>query len=129
VGRVHSCPRNMSALLHSNLPDLTLISKGKVRDIYSISPDCLLFVASDRISAYDVVLKNVCIGVTKSFMLCFHHDCRASLTRENFSPNFRFSGSTNLLISFLTMSLPQTSMKCQRKSKNTRLKWTAVLCW
>ncbi|KAJ3501400.1 hypothetical protein NLJ89_g9355 [Agrocybe chaxingu] len=49
----------MSALIHSDLPDLTLISKGKVRDIYSTSsPDHLLFVASDRISAYDVILKN-----------------------------------------------------------------------
>lgn len=50
----------MTALVDSNLPDLTLISKGKVRDIYSTSsPNHLLFVASDRISAYDVILKNV----------------------------------------------------------------------
>ncbi|KAF8159874.1 phosphoribosylaminoimidazole-succinocarboxamide synthase [Crassisporium funariophilum] len=49
----------MEAMIDSDLPDLTLISKGKVRDIYSTSsPNHLLFVASDRISAYDVVLKN-----------------------------------------------------------------------
>jgi phosphoribosylaminoimidazole-succinocarboxamide synthase len=49
------------ALLHSDLPGLTLISKGKVRDIYrTSSPNHLLFVATDRISAYDVILKNVC---------------------------------------------------------------------
>jgi len=48
------------ALIHSDLPGLKLISKGKVRDIYETSdPNHLLFVASDRISAYDVVLKNV----------------------------------------------------------------------
>ena len=42
------------------LPDLHLVSRGKVRDIYATSnPDALLFVASDRISAHDVVLKNV----------------------------------------------------------------------
>ncbi|KAF7302083.1 SAICAR synthetase [Mycena indigotica] len=47
------------ALVHSDLPTLTLLSKGKVRDIYATSdPNSLLFVASDRISAYDVVLKN-----------------------------------------------------------------------
>ncbi|KEP54588.1 phosphoribosylaminoimidazole-succinocarboxamide synthase [Rhizoctonia solani 123E] len=41
------------------LPDLTLVSQGKVRDIYSTSdPNALLFVATDRISAYDVILKN-----------------------------------------------------------------------
>jgi len=41
------------------LPDLHLISRGKVRDIYTTSnPDALLFVASDRISAHDVIMKN-----------------------------------------------------------------------
>ena len=49
-----------AALIDSNVPDLKLLSKGKVRDIYATSsPDHLLFVASDRISAYDVILKNV----------------------------------------------------------------------
>lgn len=49
------------ALIDSNLTDLQLVSKGKVRDIYATSdPDLLLFVASDRISAYDVILRNVC---------------------------------------------------------------------
>ncbi|TRM65442.1 hypothetical protein BD626DRAFT_398932 [Schizophyllum amplum] len=47
------------ALVNSDLPDLQLLSKGKVRDIYALpSPDHLLFVASDRISAYDVILNN-----------------------------------------------------------------------
>ena len=47
-------------LIHSDLPGLKLISKGKVRDIYETSdPNLLLFVASDRISAYDVIMKNV----------------------------------------------------------------------
>ena len=51
----------MMALLESQLPGLTLLSRGKVRDIYGTSsPDHLLFVASDRISAYDVILQNVC---------------------------------------------------------------------
>ncbi|KDR67654.1 hypothetical protein GALMADRAFT_216279 [Galerina marginata CBS 339.88] len=48
-------------LIDSDLPDLQLLSKGKVRDIYSLgeaAPDRLLFVASDRISAYDVILRN-----------------------------------------------------------------------
>ncbi|KAL4252902.1 Phosphoribosylaminoimidazole-succinocarboxamide synthase [Abortiporus biennis] len=49
----------MAALTDSDLPNLKLLSKGKVRDVYATSsPDHLLFVASDRISAYDVILKN-----------------------------------------------------------------------
>ncbi|MCZ2859145.1 phosphoribosylaminoimidazolesuccinocarboxamide synthase [Blastococcus sp. VKM Ac-2987] len=37
-------------------PDLPLIARGKVREIYDAGPDRLLLVASDRISAYDFVL-------------------------------------------------------------------------
>lgn len=42
--------------LHGALP---FIAKGKVRDIYELADkSSLLFVATDRISAYDVVMKN-----------------------------------------------------------------------
>eukprot|EP01137_Pigoraptor_chileana_P033364 Opistho-2@24124 len=46
------------AVLNTSLPDLTLLSRGKVRDVYEVSPDELLFVASDRLSAFDVVMTN-----------------------------------------------------------------------
>lgn len=49
----------MEALTDSTLDGLKLLSRGKVRDVYETSdPDALLFVASDRISAYDVILNN-----------------------------------------------------------------------
>ena len=44
------------ALFESNLHSLQLIARGKVRDIYKIDARRLLIVASDRISAFDVVL-------------------------------------------------------------------------
>ncbi|KAI9843249.1 MAG: phosphoribosylaminoimidazole carboxylase ade2 [Sclerophora amabilis] len=37
---------------------LSLITSGKVREIYEIDESTLLFVATDRISAYDVVMNN-----------------------------------------------------------------------
>jgi phosphoribosylaminoimidazole-succinocarboxamide synthase len=43
-------------LLHTDFPDLALHASGKVRDVYSIDDKQLLFVASDRISAFDYVL-------------------------------------------------------------------------
>ncbi|MFD2110792.1 phosphoribosylaminoimidazolesuccinocarboxamide synthase [Thiorhodococcus fuscus] len=46
----------MPALYQSNLSSLPLIGRGKVRDIYQVSDDHLLVVASDRLSAFDVVL-------------------------------------------------------------------------
>jgi phosphoribosylaminoimidazole-succinocarboxamide synthase len=35
-----------------------LLAKGKVRDLYELDDEKLLFVATDRISAYDIVLDN-----------------------------------------------------------------------
>lgn len=44
------------ALFESQLKSLPLLHRGKVRDIYALEDDMLLVVASDRISAFDVVL-------------------------------------------------------------------------
>ncbi|MGY8649959.1 MAG: phosphoribosylaminoimidazolesuccinocarboxamide synthase [Verrucomicrobiia bacterium] len=45
------------ALLELNIPELTKIKSGKVREIFDMG-EHLLFVASDRVSAFDVVLPN-----------------------------------------------------------------------
>ena len=44
------------SLFESNLASLELIARGKVRDIYRVDADRLLIVATDRMSAFDVVL-------------------------------------------------------------------------
>ena len=45
-----------STLLQSELPGLDLIHRGKVRDVYALPDNELLIVATDRLSAFDVVL-------------------------------------------------------------------------
>ncbi len=45
-----------TALLQTDLGSLPVAARGKVRDIYTLSKDELLFVATDRISAFDHVL-------------------------------------------------------------------------
>ncbi len=45
-----------SVVTETALPGLELISRGKVRDIYKVDEERLLMVATDRISAFDVVL-------------------------------------------------------------------------
>ncbi len=47
-----------SAVVRTDLPQLELLHRGKVRDMYAIPghDDKLLMVATDRISAYDVVM-------------------------------------------------------------------------
>ncbi|HET9206766.1 MAG TPA: phosphoribosylaminoimidazolesuccinocarboxamide synthase [Burkholderiaceae bacterium] len=44
------------ALFESRLHSLPLIARGKVRDNYAVGDDRILMVASDRISAFDVVM-------------------------------------------------------------------------
>jgi phosphoribosylaminoimidazole-succinocarboxamide synthase len=44
------------ALFYSEIPELELLGRGKVRDIYRVDDQHLLIVTSDRLSAYDVVL-------------------------------------------------------------------------
>lgn len=41
---------------------LALRASGKVRELYTIDSKSLLFVATDRISAYDVIMENVCVS-------------------------------------------------------------------
>ncbi len=48
---LHSQP-----LLESGLKSLALVARGKVRDNYAVGDDRLLMVASDRLSAFDVVM-------------------------------------------------------------------------
>ena len=45
-----------AALFQSELPHLELLNRGKVRDLYRVDDAHMLIVATDRISAFDVVL-------------------------------------------------------------------------
>ena len=45
-----------TTLSESNLPGLTRVHRGKVRDVYALPDGHLLMVASDRLSAFDVIL-------------------------------------------------------------------------
>ncbi|MEH0167169.1 phosphoribosylaminoimidazolesuccinocarboxamide synthase [Roseateles microcysteis] len=45
-----------AALLESSLTSLPLIARGKVRENYAVGSDRILMIASDRISAYDVIM-------------------------------------------------------------------------
>ncbi|MCA0177397.1 MAG: phosphoribosylaminoimidazolesuccinocarboxamide synthase [Proteobacteria bacterium] len=45
-----------SALLESRLQSLPLLARGKVRDNYAVGDDRILMIASDRLSAFDVIM-------------------------------------------------------------------------
>jgi len=48
----------MTVLRETSFPNLSLLRRGKVRDVYAVDRETLLIVATDRISAFDVVLPN-----------------------------------------------------------------------
>ena len=55
--------RPVATCLHtSDLPGLTLLHRGKVRDVYALDAARLLMVATDRLSAFDVVLPDAIPG-------------------------------------------------------------------
>jgi len=51
-----------TAVFDSHVPSLTRVARGKVRDIYAVDDDHLLIVATDRLSAFDVVLPDAVPG-------------------------------------------------------------------
>jgi len=48
----------MITVVQTSFSDIKLVRRGKVRDVYAVDGDTLLIVATDRISAFDVVLPN-----------------------------------------------------------------------
>ena len=76
-----------SVLYQSDLPGLDLLHRGKVRDVYALDETRLLIVASDRLSAFDVVLPDPIPGKGEL------------LTRLS---NFWFERTTHLVPNHLT---------------------------
>ena len=55
LNRCVASPHMSAVVWETNFPGLKLLSRGKVRDLYEVGDD-LLLVATDRLSAFDVVL-------------------------------------------------------------------------
>ena len=105
-----------AAVVSTNLEDhgFKLLARGKVRDVYEIDNETLLFVATDRISAYDVIMKNVSSTLSQTFS--FHARFFYSLQLFLFSfPAFMPMGdSTN----YITVSIPVLFLLFQSPSSN-----------
>jgi phosphoribosylaminoimidazole-succinocarboxamide synthase len=83
---------NADALFESRLRSLPLLHRGKVRDNYAIGSDRLLIVASDRLSAFDVVLPDpipgkgrVLTAISNFWFARTRHIVRNHLTGEPLS--------------------------------------------
>jgi len=61
------------ALRETNIKSLPLLHRGKVRDLYEINQDKILIVTTDRVSAYDQLLKTLIPdkGIVLTKMTCF----------------------------------------------------------
>lgn len=118
----------MAALVQTSCPTLKLVARGKVRDIYEVPnhPDALLFVATDRVSAFDVIMKNVRpLPLPGSLSGSSHFFHRASRTRANSSRNSPSSSSTSSPThprpsTSRTMSSRPSWKRCPRRCSSTR---------
>jgi len=54
--KLNAMTTDQTALHTSNITSLPLLARGKVRDNYAVGDDRILMVASDRISAFDVIM-------------------------------------------------------------------------
>ncbi|KAK6543966.1 Bifunctional purine biosynthetic protein ade1 [Orbilia ellipsospora] len=80
----------MSAVTTTDLNGaLPLLARGKVRDVYVLNDSELLFVATDRISAYDVILKNgiPSKGKLLTSVSVFWFDYLSSICRNHYVTN------------------------------------------
>jgi phosphoribosylaminoimidazole-succinocarboxamide synthase len=81
------------ALLETSIQSLALLSRGKVRDMYVIDDRHLLMIATDRLSAFDVILQDPIPG--KGVML-------------NQMANFWFAYLKDVIPNHLTGIAPET---------------------
>ncbi|CUS15838.1 unnamed protein product [Tuber aestivum] len=84
---------------------LPLLAQGKVRDVYTLSSDYLLFVATDRISAYDFIMKN---GIpNKGKLLTALSEFWFTTVLKDVGPNHFVSSSMDFLPEKLQKYSPQ----------------------
>ena len=106
----------MTAMTFSTLP-LTLLARGKVRDVYEVDQERLLLVASDRISAFDVVMDEPVPfkGLVLTQLSVWWFDQLASVTRHHL-----ISADTDAIIAAIPALAPHRAailgraMLCKR---------------
>lgn len=94
-----------------DIPELTFLRRGKVRDLYRVDDQHLLLVASDRISAFDCVLPNPIPSkgavLTQISAFWFHRFAK-------FVRNHLITAETTQFPSFLLDRLSEASRKLLR---------------
>ena len=60
----------MTTVHTSTIQSLPLLARGKVRDNYAVGSDRILMVASDRLSAFDVIMATVCQRQAAALCIC-----------------------------------------------------------
>lgn len=78
--------KTQSVLRESSLPTVKLFSRGKVRDVYQAGADRLLVVATDRLSAFDVVMEQGIPdkGRVLTQLSCFWFDLMKEAVKSHF---------------------------------------------
>ena len=78
-------------ITETSITSLPLLHRGKVRDVYGVGDDHLLIIASDRVSAFDVILPTAMPGkgVLLTQMALFWFDKLAPLIGNHLAPELQ----------------------------------------
>src|SRR5438309_8588520 len=95
-------------LLQLDLPGIRKLKSGKVREIFDLG-ESLLFVASDRISAFDVIMPN---GIPRKGEVLTQISYFWFAQTESFQPNHSISGPGDPL----PLNLQPFADKLERRS-------------
>lgn len=100
------------------MPKLKLLARGKVRDIYSMpdekDQDKLLFVATDRISAFDIIMDNVRSPIVSPMGKLTNRESQRRVLHSRHFPTF---GSASYRTSYPTTLSPLHP--CRRTGPNS----------
>ena len=95
---------------------LPLVPRGKVRDIYQVDDQTLLFVATDRISAYDVIMKNAI--PEKGILLTKLSEFWFNFLKDDVRNHLKPLGAGKTIFDYLPSKLSEEKYKSQLEGRS-----------
>lgn len=95
---------------------LPLVARGKVRDIYQVDDETLLFVATDRISAYDVIMENAI--PEKGILLTKLSEFWFNFLKDDVRNHLKVLAPGKTLFDYLPKELSEAKYKSQLENRS-----------
>lgn len=93
-----------------------MVARGKVRDIYQVDDETLLFVATDRISAYDVIMENAI--PEKGILLTKLSEFWFNFLKDDVRNHLKVLAPGKTLFDYLPKELSEAKYKSQLENRS-----------